>query len=193
MWRAQRSRVSSPRVSTSAASLGVHGHARPLIAWRAGCSRPERLWPPAPGGGQYTRLPAASVPRRRLAAATALGVAGWEASMRVPSGCTASGGRITRPVSPLEYGMIDPHDASCTMSADALCHNPPIPCKGGMDALLRPVRVSQPETAGLSPARAPAGSALLSKQSRTEPSGTSMSRNCAKSRCHIWLWTRLMR
>ena len=42
-------------------------------------------------GGPSTRLPAASVPRRRLAAATALGVTGWESSMRVPSVCTASG------------------------------------------------------------------------------------------------------
>jgi hypothetical protein len=38
-----------------------------------------------------------------------------------------------------------------------------------MDALLRPIRVSPKDPAGLSPARAPAGSALLSKQSRTEP------------------------
>lgn len=30
-------------------------------------------------------------------------------------------------------------------------------------------------------------------QSRTEPSGTSLARTSAKSRCHIWLWTRLMR
>jgi hypothetical protein len=43
-----------------------------------------------------------------------------------------------RPVSPLGYGMLCLHDASCTMSADVVCHNPPIPCKGGMDALLRP-------------------------------------------------------
>ncbi len=58
--------------------------------------------------------------------------------MRVPSACAASGGLIARPVSPLGDGMLCPHDASCTLSADVLCHNPPIPCKGGMDALLRP-------------------------------------------------------
>jgi hypothetical protein len=55
------------------------------------------------------------------------------------------------------------------MSADVLCHNPPIPRKGGVDLWLRPIRVSSKDPAGLSPARAPAGSALLSKQSRTEP------------------------
>jgi hypothetical protein len=73
--RAAWSRVRKPLLSTSAASLGVHGHARPLISWRAGCSRPEWLWPPVLGGGPSTRLQDASVPRRRLAAAEALGEA----------------------------------------------------------------------------------------------------------------------
>src|SRR5450755_2185898 len=61
-----------------------------------------------------------------------------------PFGVCNVGLLIARPVSPLGYGMICPHDASCTMSADVLCHNPPIPCKGGMDFWLRPIRVSLP-------------------------------------------------
>ena len=45
--------------------------------------------------------------------------------MRVPFGVYSIGLLRARPVSPLEYGMIGPHDASCAMSADVLCHNPP--------------------------------------------------------------------
>jgi hypothetical protein len=35
--------------------------------------------------------------------------------------------------------MRGPHDASCTLSAEVLCHNPPIPCKGG-HGLIKKVR-----------------------------------------------------
>jgi len=50
------------------------------------------------------------------------------------------------------------------MSADVLCHNPPQTSKGGMDALLSPIRVNPKDPAGLYPARAPAGYALFRKR-----------------------------
>jgi hypothetical protein len=80
----------------------------------------------------------ASFPRRRLLGPRPSARHEWEASMMVPSVFAASGGLRARPVSPLGYGMLCPYEVSCTMSADVLCHNPPIPCKGSMDALLRP-------------------------------------------------------
>ena len=81
-------------------------------------------------GGPSTRLPAASVPRRRLAAASAGGAAGWAHWDEGPFGVCSVGLLRARPVSPLGDGMIGPHDASCTMSADVLCHNPPGPARG---------------------------------------------------------------
>jgi hypothetical protein len=38
--------------------------------------------------------------------------------------------------------MLCPHDASCTMSADVLCHNPPGPARG--DGLLAKAQTSAP-------------------------------------------------
>jgi hypothetical protein len=148
MWQAQRgraawSRVRQPRVSTSAVSLGVHGHARPLIAWRAGCSCPQRLWPPALGGGPSTRLTTASVPRRRLAAAEALGAAGWEASMRVPSVCAASGCSERVQFLPWDTAcyVCMMRRARCLQMYCATIRRDP---QGGMDFWLRPIRVSPP-------------------------------------------------
>ena len=90
--------------------------------------------------------------RRRLAAASAGGEARVGRWNEGPFGVCSVGLLRARPVSPLGYGMICPHDASYTMSADVLCHNPPIPCKGGMDFWLRPIRVSPPSAARLYPA-----------------------------------------
>ncbi len=80
-------------------------------------------------GGPSARLPAAS-----CSGAVCLGlcrrrcwVGGFDEG---PFGVCSVGLLIARPVSPLGYGMICPHDASCTMSADVLCHNPPGPARG---------------------------------------------------------------
>src|SRR5947207_2937733 len=42
----------------------------------------------------------------------------------------ASGALIARPVAPLGDGMIGPHHASCTLSAEVLCHTLPGPARG---------------------------------------------------------------
>jgi hypothetical protein len=161
-------------------------------------------------GGRSTSLPAASgcgavclgLCRRRC------WVGRWDEG---PFGVCSVGLLIARPVSPLGYGMIYPHDASCTMSADVLCHNPPGPARG--HGLLAQTHTSEPAISrgalpcavrramlSLASARHSERQAAYELrictavlQSRTEPSGTSIARNCAKSSCQIWLWTRLMR
>jgi hypothetical protein len=128
-----------------------------------------------------------------------------------PFGVCSVGLLITRPVSPLGDGMIGPQDASCTMSPEVLCHNPPGPARG--PGLLAQAHTCEPaRSRGAFPCAV--RRALLSVASarhserqaayelrkctavlpfRTEPNGTSMASNCTKSSCHIWLWTRLMR
>ncbi len=47
-----------------------------------------------------------------------------------PCGVCRVGLLIARPVAPRGDGRICPHEASCTMSAEVLCHNPPGPARG---------------------------------------------------------------
>ena len=67
-----------------------------------------------------------------------------------------------RPVAPLGYGILCLHDASCTMSVDVLCHNPPGPARG--HGLLAQAQTSEPARSRGAIPCAPAGSALLSKR-----------------------------
>ncbi len=88
-------------MSTSHVGERVHGHARPLAQARGMCA-PRTALAARATGGPNTRLPAVSVPRRRLAVASAGGAAGWAAGRRVPSVCAASGGSERVPVLPWE-------------------------------------------------------------------------------------------
>jgi len=92
-------------------------------------------------GGPSTSLPAAS-----CSGAVCLGlcrrrcwVGGFDEG---PFGVCSVGLLRARPVSPLGDGMICPHDASCTLSYDVLCHNPPGLARG--HGLLAQAHTSEP-------------------------------------------------
>jgi len=153
-------------------------------------------------GGPSTRFPAAS-----CSGAICLGLCRrrcWVGrSYEGPFGVCSVGLLRARPGSPLGDGMLCPQRYCATIRRD----------QQGGHGLLAQAQTSEPERyrgafpcvrqrallswASARPCSRPAASELRRGtavwQSRTEPSGTSIARTCAKSSCHIWLWTRLMR